>query len=449
MNYKEQLLQKFQKREAVIGVIGLGYVGLPLAVETAKAGYQVIGIEVDPKKIDAVNAGKNYILDVNDAELAELVKAGKIRATNDYNELKNADVAAITVPTPLNKSGDPDMTYVDQALKGIVPIVHPGFLVTLESTTYPGTTNELMVPALTKGGLTIGVDVFAAFSPERVDPGNPVYNTKNTPKVVGGSTPACLEVAGDFYETVIANIVRVNSATAAEMVKLYENTFRAINIGLVNELAMMCNVLKVDVWEIVRAAATKPFGFMPFWPGPGIGGHCIPLDPSYLSWKLRFHGYRARFIELAVDINSHMPEFVVNRVIALLNEEERSIKGTKVLLLGMAYKRDIDDVRESPALDVLAILRRHGAKVDYHDPHIPKIKDVDDHDHVAVDDEKVPEIHSVPLTPENLAKYDVVIVTTDHTGIDYPMVLEHAKLVFDARNAMVKYPVGKAKVVKL
>ncbi len=440
MSYREQLLTKFKDRTAIIGVIGLGYVGLPLAVETAKAGYKVIGIEVDLNKIKHVNAGENYIGDVDDAELAELTKAGKLRATSDFMELKAADVVAITVPTPLNKTGDPDMSFILDALEMMTDAIHAGMLVTLESTTYPGTTNEVVVPKLTSRGFKIGEDIFASFSPERVDPGNPHFHTQNTPKVVGGATLNCCDISVAFYETVIAKIIRVNSATAAEMVKLYENTFRAINIGLVNELAIMCNVLNVDVWEIVNAAATKPFGFMPFFPGPGLGGHCIPIDPSYLAWKLRSHNYRARFIELATEINSHMPDFVVDRIMDLMNKEHKALNGTKILLLGMSYKRDIDDVRESPSLDLLVQLRKKGAIVDYYDPYVPVIRDPLN---------EAIQIKSVELTAENIAKFDLVLISTDHKVIDYRLIADNAKLIFDSRNAMEKFPKGNARVVKL
>jgi len=440
MSYREQLLVKFKERSAVIGVIGLGYVGLPLAVETAKAGYKVIGVEVDTGKIKKVNSGENYIGDVDDAELKQYTSSGKLHATADFMELKKADVVAITVPTPLNKTGDPDMSYIVDALEMMTDAIHAGMLVTLESTTYPGTTNEVVVPKLEATGLKIGESVFASFSPERVDPGNPTYHTQNTPKVVGGATPACCDVSVAFYETVIANIVRVNSATAAEMVKLYENTFRAINIGLVNELAIICDVLKVDVWEIVRAAATKPFGFMPFYPGPGLGGHCIPIDPSYLAWKLRSHNYRARFIELATEINSHMPEFVVDRILDLMNDEGRALKGSKILLLGMSYKREIDDVRESPSLDLIVLLRRKGAVVDYHDPYVPQIRDPGN---------ETSTIKSVPLTKEAIAKYDLVLISTDHKSVDYQLVIDNSKLIFDSRDALNSFLPGKARIVKL
>ncbi|MCX7835069.1 MAG: nucleotide sugar dehydrogenase [bacterium] len=437
MTIKEQLIEMFSNRQAKVAVIGLGYVGLPLAVEAAKAGYQVIGIEVDSNKVNLVNQGKNYIGDVKDEELNQLVSNGKLRATLDYSEIQNVEVVAITVPTPLNKTGDPDMQFIVSALDKMEPFVHQGMLVTLESTTYPGTTNELMVPQLTRNGLKIGVDIFASFSPERVDPGNPIYHTQNTPKVVGGSTSDCCEVAISFYQTVIQNVVRVSSATAAEMVKLYENTFRAINIGLVNELAIICDVLGTDVWEIVNAAATKPFGFMPFYPGPGLGGHCIPIDPSYLAWKLRFHNYRAKFIELATEINGHMPEYVIQRIIRIFNNLQRSVKGSKILLMGMAYKADIDDVRESPALDVMILLKKLGATVDYYDPHVPSIR------------EENHSIQSIALTSDKLNEYDLVVITTDHKKVDYQLVIDHSKLIFDTRNALQKLGYKGNNVIKL
>jgi UDP-N-acetyl-D-glucosamine dehydrogenase len=425
-NHHEALRQKIAERKAVVGVLGLGYVGLPLVVEFAKAGFHVIGFDVTKSKVDSLNKGKSYIPDVPTAEVAALRKAGKIEATTDMGRIAELDAVSICVPTPLSKTKDPDMSFVETAAKEIRERLHPGLLVALESTTYPGTTEELVRPMLEKTGLVVGKDFFLAFSPERVDPGNPKYNVHNTPKVVGGTTPACTELACLLYGAAIENIHPVTSTAAAEMVKLLENTFRSVNIGLVNEIAIMSQKLKLDVWEVIDAAATKPFGFMPFWPGPGLGGHCIPIDPLYLSWKLRTLNYKARFIDLASEVNTAMPDHVVERVAFALNEREKSVKGASVFLLGMAYKRDIDDVRESPAIDVMRLLEERGAKVEYHDPYIPEVRD---HGHGE------PSAKSVEMTDARLAKADVVVIVTDHTCFDYARVVKKAKLVVDTRNA--------------
>jgi UDP-N-acetyl-D-glucosamine dehydrogenase len=430
------LLEKIANRTFKVGVIGMGYVGLPLAVEFARKGIPVTGIELNQEKNRRLMAGDSYVLDVNSAELKRHVDAGLIRATDDYSVVKDLDVISICVPTPLNKTGDPDISFILSARDKILEFVHPGLLIILESTTYPGTTDEVMVPAFEQKGLKVGRDVYIAFSPERVDPGNEKYQTENTPKVVGGYTPECLKATMAAYGIVIRNLVPVSSTRAAELAKLLENTFRSINIGLVNELAIMCNILGADVWEVVNAAATKPFGFMPFYPGPGLGGHCIPIDPIYLSWKLKTLKYRARFIELADDVNRQMPDYVVTRVAAALNEHERALKNSNVLVLGVAYKRDINDDRESPAMDVIEHLEKRGAKVTYHDPYIPS---------VTINGKT---FRSVPLTEAAVKSADVIVITTDHSSFDYEWLAKHAKLIFDSRNATLA--LGKREnIVKL
>jgi UDP-N-acetyl-D-glucosamine dehydrogenase len=420
---KDKLLEKLESRNACIGVVGLGYVGLPLALEFAKVGFKVIGYDVSQRVVDNLNAGQSHIQDVSSEELLALVKTGKFEATADEARLMEMDAISIAVPTPLAKTRDPDMTYVIAAADAIARNAHPGLLIVLESTTYPGTTRELMQPKLEAAGLTVGEDVFLAFSPERVDPGNPHWNTKNTPKVVGGITPACTEVASALYASCLEKIVPVSSTETAELVKLLENTFRSVNIGLVNEMMIVCDKLGVNVWEVIDAAATKPFGFMKFTPGPGIGGHCIPLDPHYLAWKMRTLNYKTRFIDLASEINSEMPALVVERVAHALNTERKPLNGSRILVLGVAYKRDIDDMRESPALDVISLLEEQKARVVYHDPHVASFRE-DGHEH-----------HSVELTDKELADADAVVIVTDHSAIDYQRVVNLAKVVVDTRNA--------------
>ncbi|MEP6496005.1 MAG: nucleotide sugar dehydrogenase [bacterium] len=434
---KDQVLQRLQDRTAVIGVIGLGYVGLPLAVEFGKAGFHVIGYDVSDRVTKLLMDGKSHIQDVPAAEVAELVKKGLFIATTDETALSKTDAISIAVPTPLSKTRDPDMTYVISAAEAATRQAHPGMLVVLESTTYPGTTREVLLPSLTARGFTVGEDVFVAFSPERVDPGNPVYNTKNTPKVVGGITPACTELATALYGSCIDTTVSVSSPEAAELVKLLENTFRSVNIAMVNEMAIVCDKLNVDVWEVIDAAATKPFGFMKFTPGPGIGGHCIPLDPHYLAWKMRTLNYKTRFIDLASEINSQMPAYVVAKVAEALNAVKKPVNGSKILVLGVAYKRDIDDVRESPALDVIRLLEEDGGTVTFHDPYIPIIRE-DGH-----------ERHGTALTVATLAASDAVVVVTDHKSVNYQMVVDNASLVVDSRNVTRDLKKGKAKVVSL
>jgi UDP-N-acetyl-D-glucosamine dehydrogenase len=368
MTYKQQLLDRLNNREARVGIVGLGYVGLPLAVEFAEAGFSVIGLDVAQDKVDALNRGESYILDVPSERLKPLVQNGRFCATTEYADLRHADTISICVPTPLRKTKDPDMSFIIESVNSIAEICHEGLLVVLESTTYPGTTKEIVLEKLTGNGFRVGENVFIAFSPERIDPGNPRFGVRNTPKVVGGVTPACTEVSMALYSTAVDTIVPVSSPTSAEMVKLLENTFRAVNIGLVNEMALMCDKLGIDVWEVIQAAATKPFGFMPFYPGPGLGGHCIPVDPHYLSWKLKTLNYNARFIELASEINTSMPLYVMTKITDALNDEGKAVRGSKVVVLGVAYKRDVNDVRESPALDVLGLLQEKGANVVYNEP---------------------------------------------------------------------------------
>ncbi|MEP7353222.1 MAG: nucleotide sugar dehydrogenase, partial [Acidobacteriota bacterium] len=422
-NYAQSLAQKIKAHTAKVGVVGLGYVGLPLVMEFAEAGFEVIGIDVQQSKVDAINRGESYVQDVSTAALKALVDAGRIRATTDFSVVKELDTINICVPTPLRKTKDPDMSYIVNSCQELAKYFHPGVLVILESTTYPGTTDELMLPMFETGGLKVGEDFFMCFSPERVDPGNPKYQTKNIPKVVGGITPTCTELGALFYKQALDTVVPVGSTSVAEMVKLLENTFRMINIGLVNELAMMCDRMNINVWEVIDAAATKPFGFMPFYPGPGLGGHCIPIDPFYLSWKSKQAGIEARFIELAGYINGQMPHFVVDKVQGALNDHSKPLKGSRVHLMGVAYKRDIDDVRESPALDVLHLLGQRGAILTYSDPWIPVIN----HDGVQM----------TGVDPVEACKAaDCVVIITDHKKFDFPTVVRDSKLIVDTRNAL-------------
>lgn len=433
----EALKQKILDRTAVVGVIGVGYVGLPLCVEMARVGFNVIGLDVDPRKVEALNAGKSYIGDIQDHEVAELVNAGKLRASTDFSELAGCDGVSICVPTPLNKTKEPDISYVVRATEDVARHLHSGMVVILESTTYPGTTDDLMLPILQRTGLEVGRDFFLAFSPERVDPGQGKYTIKNTPKVIGGVTPACTELSRLLYGSFIDTVVPVSSTRVAETVKLLENTFRAVNIGLVNEVAIICRKLGIDVWEVIDAASTKPFGFMPFYPGPGLGGHCLPIDPLYLSWILKSLNYNARFIELASDINGKMPEFTVGLVGDALNDMQKSYNGSRVLLLGVAYKRDISDMRESPALDIIHELELRKANVTYHDPYVPEL---------VVNGKKY---QSVPLDADALSAYDCVVICTDHRCFDYDHVVRHSRLVLDTRNATRNVKDGREKIRKL
>ncbi len=431
------LREKIASKTALVGIIGLGYVGLPLAEVFAREGFRVLGFDIDARKPEAIKAGQSYIGDVTDEQLKAQVDAGRIEATTDFSRLGECDAILICVPTPLRKTLDPDISYIEDSIERIKPRLRPGQLVILESTTYPGTTDEVIVPALEQGGLKAGRDFFVAFSPERVDPSNPKYKTDNTPKVVGGYSPACCAVSEALYKGALPHVHVVSSAEAAEMVKLLENTFRLINIGLVNEFALICDKLGLNVWEIIDAAATKPFGFMPFYPGPGLGGHCIPIDPHYLSWKLRSLNFFTRFIDLAAEINRGMPAYVVSKLGLVLNEQGKAIKGTKVLVLGVTYKKDTADTRESPAMDVIEVLEARGAHVSFHDPYVQTYE---------VGGKKVP---YVALTPETLKAHDVVLIVTDHSAVDYETVVRHARLVFDARNATKRVAGERAKVVTL
>jgi len=430
-----RLQQLIQTKKARIGIIGQGYVGLPLAIEFAAYGFRVTGFEIDPSKVKSIQAGKSYIQDVTDQTLSVLVKSGKLSASSDFKRMSSMDVVIICVPTPLRKSKDPDISYIVAAVDQIDRYLRKGQLIILESTTYPGTTREIILPRLERRGFKAGRDFFLAFSPERVDPGNKKYGIKNTPKVVGGITPQGTRLAQALYETIVDQVIPVSSTEAAEMVKLLENTFRAVNIGLVNEVALMCERLKMDVWEVIDAAATKPFGFMPFYPGPGLGGHCIPLDPHYLSWKLKTLNFYARFIELAGEINAHMPEYLVAKIGNALNQRSRSVKQSKILVLGVAYKKDIGDVRESPALDVIELLKEKGADVIYHDPFVQNLKIGNQH------------FRSVPLNPGVLKKQHCVVITTNHSCFQIKEILLHSKLVVDSRNAT--RGIQSPKIVKL
>jgi UDP-N-acetyl-D-glucosamine dehydrogenase len=438
------LLSRLTERTATIGIVGLGYVGLPLAVAFAEAGFATIGLDLNADKVDSLNAGHSYIADIQSEKLVPLVQSGKIWATTHYSDLQAADALSICVPTPLTKTKDPDMSYVISAADAIAEIAHTGMLIVLESTTYPGTTDEILIPRLEKRGLSAGKNVFVAFSPERIDPANKQYGVRNTPKVVGGTTDACQEVACVYYSTIVDQVVPVSSTATAEMVKLLENTFRAVNIGLVNEMALMCDRLHIDVWEVIRAAATKPFGFMPFFPGPGLGGHCIPLDPLYLSWKLKTLNYTARFIELASEINTSMPLHVVGKVADALNDESKAVRGSKVWVLGVAYKRDVDDVRESPALDVIQLLEERGAHVSYQDPHVPTVRL-----------ESGQTLRSAELSDTWLYEADCIVIVTDHSAYDWAQIVKHSRLIIDTRNATAKVRNGHlaqgdgARVIKL
>ena len=432
------LERKFKNKTARIGIVGLGYVGLPLAVEFAQAGFRVLGIDVDEKKVRSVNSGVSHIEDVATKTLKPLVRRRLIRAQSDYRDCGALDAILIAVPTPLRKTKDPDISYIVASLDAIAPQLRAGQLIVLESTTYPGTTDEVLRPVLESGGLRVGRDIFLAFSPERVDPGNKQFHTSNTPKVVGGSTPLCTRAATLLYGQAIAHVHPVTSTQSAEMIKLLENTFRAVNIGLVNEIALMCEKLGLDVWEVIDGAATKPFGFMRFYPGPGIGGHCIPLDPHYLAWKLRTLNYSARFIELASEINGHMPEVVVRRATAILNGAKKSVKGSKILVLGVAYKKDTSDTRESPALDVIRLLQEDGAVVTFHDPYSNAIREEDGR--IA---------KGVALTAKNLKAADLVVIITDHSEYDYGAIVKNARRILDTRNATRDVRSGRDKIVKL
>ncbi len=424
MTVAQDLIAKAERREALFGIIGLGYVGLPLAVELGRAGFRVLGYDVNRRVVEGLNAGRSHIKDIADADLRAVLEAGRFEATADPARLAEPDAISICVPTPLGKYKDPDVSYIVAATEAVTATLRRGQAIILESTTYPGTTREIMLPALESTGLRVGEDFFLAFSPERVDPGNERYHTRNTPKVVGGITEACRQVCCALYQPAIDSLVPVSSTEAAELVKLLENTFRSVNIGLVNEMAIVCEKLGVNVWEVIDAAATKPFGFKKFTPGPGLGGHCIPIDPHYLAWKMRGLNYKTRFIDIAGEVNTEMPVFWVRQAIEALNRHSRSMRGSRVLVLGVAYKKDIDDMRESPALDIIRLLEQQGAQVSYHDPHVTTFS------------ENGHEFHSVPLTEDLVAGADCVVVVTDHTAIDFAMVKRKARLVVDTRNAL-------------
>lgn len=434
---KEVLLKKIENKTAKLGVVGLGYVGLPLAVEKAKAGFHVIGFDVQEEKVNLVNEGKNYIGDIIDSDLNKLVSEGKLKATTDFSFVSEVDAIAIAVPTPLDKFKQPDVSYVRKSTEDISKYLHKGMLVVLESTTYPGTTEEIVKPILEQSGLKCGVDFFLAFSPERVDPGNKQFKTKNTPKVVGGCTEECTEIAATLYKSVLeGDVFTVSSPAVAEMEKILENTFRHINIGLVNEMAILCKKMGIDIWEVIEAAKTKPYGFMPFYPGPGLGGHCIPLDPFYLTYKAREYDYHTRLIETAGEINDCMPEFVVDNAMKLLNGHKKSLNGAKVALLGVAYKKDIDDMRESPALKVIENLEKSGANVIVNDPYVPTFK------HNG-------KVYTSVDYKEAINEADIVIITTDHSDYDYEFVVENATLLYDTRNATKNVVKNREKINKL
>lgn len=430
----DKLAAKIKNKTARIGIVGLGYVGLPLAIEFAERGFTVTGFDISKAKVKLINSGKSDIDDISGEQVKEVVKAGRLKATDDPKEIANVDTVSICVPTPLSKTKDPDISYILAAVKWVRDYMHKDMLIVLESTTYPGTTDEIILPRLEESGLKAGKDFYLAFSPERIDPGNQTFTTLNTPRIVGGVTPSCTRIAKLFYEQIISGVHPVSSTQSAEMVKLLENTFRSVNIGLVNEVALMCDRLGLSVWEIIDAAATKPFGFMPFYPGPGLGGHCIPIDPHYLSWKLKSLNYYARFIELAGDVNTSMPEYVVSRVARMLNTFSKALKKSKILILGVAYKKDIQDVRESPALDVIKLLEDAGAKIIYNDPYVPEIT-WNNTSH-----------KSNKLTKALAQKADCCVILTDHTDYDYQWIVDNSKAVFDTRNATSKVKRGRAKI---
>jgi UDP-N-acetyl-D-glucosamine dehydrogenase len=434
-----ELLERIERLEARVGIIGLGYVGLPLAVTVGQAGFPVVGIDVSPWVVEAINGGRSHIGDVRDDDVAALRAAGRLRASADYGVLKECDVIIICVPTPLDKNRQPDISYILAAGEGIAAHMRRGQLISLESTTYPGTTEEDLLPVLQKSGLEVGKDFYLCFSPERVDPGSKRWNTRNTPKVVGGLTPACREVAVAFYSRVVEKVVPVSSPRAAEMTKIFENTFRVVNMAVVNEMAMLCDRMGLNIWEVIEAASTKPFGFMPFYPGPGVGGHCIPIDPFYLTWKAREYDFHTRFIELAGEINLAMPYFVREKVIRALNDRGKSLKGSQILLLGLAYKPDVADWRESPAFDVIRLLEEYGAIVHPHDPLLPEVHDPHEGIH----------IRSVELTDQLIGSCDCVVIVTHHSAYNYQRIVDLAQVVVDTRNATRNVTRGREKVVVL
>ncbi len=434
-----QLKEKIESKKAVVGIIGLGYVGLPLALEFHRAGYTQIGFDVDPKKAEFINAGKTYIKHISDEKIKLLTESGKFTPTGDFSRLGECDAILICVPTPLDVNREPDLSFVEASVRQIAKTLRPGQIVSLESTTWPGTTDELTLPILEETGLKVGKDFFLAYSPEREDPGNPDFNTRTIPKVVGGLTPEGGDLAMMLYGSVVDTVVRVRSTREAEMTKLLENIFRSVNIALVNEMKIVGDRMGIDIWDVIDAASSKPFGYMPFYPGPGLGGHCIPIDPFYLTWKAREYKLSTRFIELAGEINTSMPQFVVNKVGEALNEAEKPLKNSKILLLGAAYKKDVDDYRESPSFELIELLRGRGCIVDFNDPHIPQLGP----------SRKFPwEMKSKDITPENLAEADCVLISTDHSAYDYDFIVKHARLVVDTRNATKNVKEGREKIVK-
>jgi UDP-N-acetyl-D-glucosamine dehydrogenase len=420
---REILISKINKNKAKVAIIGLGYVGLPLAVEFAKRGFFVLGVDIDAKKVNMLNKRISYIQDIPSLAVKDIVKSKNFYATSDYKDLVNADVIIISVPTPLTKTREPDISYIINASQRVKENFKKGQLIILESTTYPGTTTELLLPLLSEKGLKVGEDFFLAFSPERIDPGNKNFHTANIPKIVGGITRNCTNLAKLVYSKVIGNVITVSGPTVAETAKLLENTFRAVNIALINEFALMCDKLKINIWEVIEAAKTKPFGFMPFYPGPGLGGHCLPIDPLYLTWKSRMHGFEPRLIELASQINSYMPLYVANKTIEMVNvKKKHSISDANILVVGVSYKKDISDIRESPAIEVINMLIEKNAKVSYYDPYVPSLSL----------DKKC--LHSIKFNKQNIAKNDCVVIITDHTKIDYSFILKNSQLIFDTRN---------------
>jgi UDP-N-acetyl-D-glucosamine dehydrogenase len=435
----DKLIEKIKKKEASVAVLGLGYVGLPLAIEKAKTGFSVFGIDKSEFKVTKLNRGESYIRGIDEKQLKEMVNLGRLTAATDPAKIKEADVIIICVPTPLTPNKDPDLTYIKEAVKQVEKHLRPGHLITLESTTYPGTTEEIVLPNLAKTGLKVGEDYFLAFSPERVDPGNSNFNTKNTTKIVGGVTKQCTRVASTFYRQTIENVVEVSSPAIAEMAKIFENTYRAVNIALVNEFMLLCSKMKIDIWEVLDAAATKPFGIQVFYPGPGIGGHCIPIDPYYLAWKAKEYDFSLRFVDLAGQINNEAIWYVISLLNSILNEKKKSLRGANLLLVGVAYKRDVDDYRESPSLKIISILRENGANVSYHDPFIPEI-------YLSA---KGTYLQSVELTKENLAKADCTLIITDHSNLDYQFIVDNAQVVLDTRNATKNVQKGREKIIRV
>jgi UDP-N-acetyl-D-glucosamine dehydrogenase len=433
------LLERIRRREAKVGVVGMGYVGLPLGMAFADAGFPVTGLDVDTRKVESIGRGESYIKHIPSAPLKELTSKGKLKATTDFAKAREMDCIIICVPTPLTASREPDMSYIVKTGEALSPHVRPGQLFILESTTYPGTTDEVLKPLLERSGLKAGVDFHLAFSPEREDPGNKNFNTKTIPKIVGGYTPACLEVAQALYGSALKETVPVSSTRVAELAKLLENIYRCVNIAMVNEMKMLCDRMNIDVWEVINAAATKPFGFQPFYPGPGLGGHCIPIDPFYLTWKAREYEFHTKFIELAGEVNTQMPYYVVTRTMEALNKNKKTLNGAKVLCIGAAYKKDIDDMRESPSLRIISLLKEKGAQVDYHDPYVPRLEEGHGFHY---------SMKSVPLHPETICDYDAVVILTDHSNIDYNMVVKQSQCVVDTRNACKNVGPGREKVTK-